>query len=145
MIEPIGNICLCIYYIYTYSFVLINVLSNIIFVYRTELKLENPNIPTRLPLLALPDSKTEQYLNFAPSDRKTDAAQNTIPFLDVQSVESNPPIPIAGAGIFHKGRLGSGGYVALRLITYDFSKHLQVDLPVNVETVVDAPNEIRSV
>ncbi|KAG6795681.1 hypothetical protein HZU73_09070 [Apis mellifera caucasica] len=112
---------------------------------RTELKLENPNIPTRLPLLALPDSKTEQYLNFAPSDRKTDAAQNTIPFLDVQSVESNPPIPIAGAGIFHKGRLGSGGYVALRLITYDFSKHLQVDLPVNVETVVDAPNEIRSV
>ncbi|XP_016912743.1 uncharacterized protein LOC107998157 isoform X2 [Apis cerana] len=112
---------------------------------RTELKFENPNIPTRLPLLALPDSKTEQYLNFAPSDRKTDAAQNTIPFLDVQSVESNPPIPIAGAGIFHKGRLGSGGYVALRLITYDFSKHLQVDLPVNVETVVDAPNEIRSV
>ncbi|XP_043787947.1 uncharacterized protein LOC122712387 isoform X1 [Apis laboriosa] len=112
---------------------------------RTELKFENPNIPTRLPLLALPDSKTEQYLNFAPSDRKTDAAQNTIPFLDVQPVESNPPIPIAGAGIFHKGRLGSGGYVALRLITYDFSKHLQVDLPVNVETVVDAPNEIRSV
>ncbi|XP_043516154.1 uncharacterized protein LOC122531915 isoform X1 [Frieseomelitta varia] len=110
---------------------------------RTELKLENPDIPIQTPLLALPDSKPQQYLNFAPSDRKKDAAQNTIPFLDIQSVESNPPVPIAGAGIFHKGRLASGGYVAMRLITYDFSKHLQVDLPPSTDTVIDAPNEIR--
>ncbi|KAK9296369.1 hypothetical protein QLX08_009591 [Tetragonisca angustula] len=112
---------------------------------RTELKLENPDIPIRTPLLALPDSKPQQYLNFAPSDRKKDAAQNTIPFLDIQSVESNPPVPIAGAGIFHKGRPASGGYVAMRLITYDFSKHLQVDLPPSTDTVIDTPNEIRVV
>ncbi|KAK1133607.1 hypothetical protein K0M31_011408 [Melipona bicolor] len=111
---------------------------------RTELKLENPDIPIRTPLLALPDSKPQQYLNFAPSDRKKDAAQNTIPFLDIQSVESNPPVPIAGAGIFHKGRSASGGYVAMRLITYDFSKHLQVDLS-PTDTVIDAPNEIRAI
>ena len=115
------------------------------FVRRTELKLENPDIPIRTPLLALPDSKPQQYLNFAPSDRKKDAAQNTIPFLDIQSVESNPPVPIAGAGIFHKGRPASGGYVAMRLITYDFSKHLQVDLPPSTDTVIDTPNEIRVV
>ncbi|XP_060813248.1 uncharacterized protein LOC132905692 isoform X2 [Bombus pascuorum] len=112
---------------------------------RTEVTFENPDIPTRLPLLALPDSKPFQYLNFAPSDQKTDVAQNTIPFIDIQPVESNPPVPIAGAGIFHKGRSGSGGFVAMRLITYDFSKHLQVDLSPSTDTVIDAPNEIRVV
>ncbi|XP_071856775.1 chemokine-like protein orion isoform X2 [Bombus fervidus] len=112
---------------------------------RTEVTFENPDIPTRLPLLALPDSKPFQYLNFAPSDQKSDVAQNTIPFIDIQPVESNPPVPIAGAGIFHKGRSGSGGFVAMRLITYDFSKHLQVDLSPSTDTVIDAPNEIRVV
>ncbi|XP_012244061.1 uncharacterized protein LOC100745545 isoform X2 [Bombus impatiens] len=112
---------------------------------RTEVTFENPDIPTRLPLLALPDSKPFQYLNFAPSDQKNDVAQNTIPFIDIQPVESNPPVPIAGAGIFHKGRPGSGGFVAMRLITYDFSKHLQVDLSPSADTVIDAPNEIRVV
>ena len=112
---------------------------------RTEVTFENPDIPTRLPLLALPDSKPFQYLNFAPSDQKNDVAQNTIPFIDIQPVESNPPVPIAGAGIFHKGRSGSGGFVAMRLITYDFSKHLQVNLSPSTDTVIDAPNEIRVV
>ncbi|XP_017880888.1 uncharacterized protein LOC108625401 isoform X2 [Ceratina calcarata] len=114
---------------------------------RSELKLDNPDIPTRAPLMTLPDSKSEhQYLNFAPSDRKTDAAQNTIPFLDIQPVESNPPIPIAGAGVFHKGRSGSGGFVALRLITYDFSPHLKVDLNTNAESsIVDNLHDMITV
>lgn len=120
-------------------------LSSIIIIFRTEVTFENPDIPTRLPLLALPDSKPFQYLNFAPSDQKNDVAQNTIPFIDIQPVESNPPVPIAGAGIFHKGRSGSGGFVAMRLITYDFNKHLQVDLSPSADTVIDAPNEIRVV
>lgn len=114
------------------------------YVYRVELKFTNPDIPIRPSVVTLPDSKSEQYLNFAPSDKKSDAAQNTIPFLDIQPIELDPPVPIAGAGIFHKGRQGSGGYVALRLITYDFSKHLQVDLPPTKETVLDAPSDMKS-
>ncbi|XP_076754957.1 chemokine-like protein orion isoform X1 [Xylocopa sonorina] len=112
---------------------------------REELALPRPDIPTRSPLLSLPDSVSEQYLNFAPSDRKSDAAQNTIPFIDIQPIEPNPPVPIAGAGVYHKGRTGSGGYVALRLITYDFSQHLQVDLSPTVETVIDDLTEIEIV
>ncbi|XP_015431568.1 PREDICTED: uncharacterized protein LOC107187895 isoform X1 [Dufourea novaeangliae] len=96
---------------------------------RTELELKNPDIPTRFKLPSLPDSKRHQYVNFAASDRIMDAAQSTIPFIDIQPIESNPPIPVSGAGIFHKGRSGSGGYVAMKLITYDFTPHLQVDLP----------------
>ncbi|XP_076160472.1 chemokine-like protein orion isoform X2 [Ptiloglossa arizonensis] len=112
---------------------------------RTELELKNPDIPTRITVPSLPDSKINQYLNFAPSDRVNDAAQNTIPFLDIQPVESNPPVPMAGAGIFHKGRKGSGGYIALKLITYDFTPHLQVDLPPAPPVIIDSPMTLNAV
>ncbi|KAL6258400.1 hypothetical protein P5V15_010358 [Pogonomyrmex californicus] len=110
---------------------------------RTELTLIEPDIPTRDPARNLPDSAENQYLNFAPSDRRKDAAQSTIPFLDIQPVVSNPPVPVAGAGIFHKGRKGSGGFVALKLITYDFAPHLQIDLP-PAPPVLETPNEIKA-
>lgn len=93
------------------------------------MELTDPDIPTRVQLPSLPDSKKHQYVNFAPSDRLMDAAQNTVPFIDIQPVESYPPVPAAGAGIYHKGRSGSGGYVALKLFTYDFTPHLSADLP----------------
>ncbi|EFN89744.1 uncharacterized protein LOC105182071 isoform X2 [Harpegnathos saltator] len=109
---------------------------------RTELTLSEPDIPIR-DSNNLPDSKVNQYLNFAPSDRRKDAAQSTVPFLDVQPVTPNPPVLIAGAGIFHKGHKGSGGFVALRLITYDFTPHLQVDLP-PAPPILDTPNEVRA-
>ena len=99
----------------------------------------HPDIPTRAFVPAMPDSKANQYLNFAPSDRGSDAAQNTIPFLDIQPLETRRPVSIAGAGIFHKGRRGSGGYVALKLITYDFAPHLQVDLPPELPIIYTPP------
>lgn len=99
------------------------------FTNRSQLELQNPDIPTRVQVPSLPDSKKHQYVNFSPSDRVKDAAQNTVPFIDIQPVISDPPVPMAGAGVFHKGRPGSGGYVALKLITYDFTPHLMVDLP----------------
>lgn len=108
---------------------------------RTELKFIEPDIPIRNPVQNEPDSAMNQYLNFAPSDRRKDAAQSTIPFLDVQPIIPNPPVPIAGAGIFHKGRKGSGGFAALKLITYDFAPHLQVDLP-PAPPILETPNEI---
>lgn len=110
---------------------------------RTELILSEPDIPIREPVQNIPDTSVNQYLNFAPSDRRKDAAQSTVPFLDVQPITPNPPVPIAGAGIFHKGRKGSGGFVALRLITYDFAPHLQVDLP-PAPPVLETPNEINA-
>ncbi|KAK0086908.1 hypothetical protein PV325_002210 [Microctonus aethiopoides] len=96
---------------------------------RNELKLNKPDIPTRASASAKPDSKSNQFLNFGPTDLEKDAAQTTIPFLDIQPVETVPAFPLSGAGIFHKGRDGSGGYVALKIMTYDFTKHLRADFP----------------
>nr|ARK19989.1 venom protein [Ampulex compressa] len=110
---------------------------------RTELDLSRPDVPTRSQAASIPDSKMNQYLNFAPSDRETDAAQSTIPFLDIQPVEPKPPVPIAGAGVYHKGRAGSGGFVALKLITYNFAPHLQADLP-PAPPIIDTPIQIKA-
>ncbi|XP_018361103.1 PREDICTED: uncharacterized protein LOC108759910 isoform X1 [Trachymyrmex cornetzi] len=110
---------------------------------RTELKYTDPDIPIHSFVPNEPDTEENQYLNFAPSDRRKDAAQSTIPFLDVQPVIPNPPVPLAGAGIFHKGRKGSGGFVALKLTTYDFAPHLQADLP-PAPPVLETPNEIKA-
>ena len=84
-------------------------------------------MPTRLKIPTLPDSKPYHYLKFGTTDFKKDVSQTTIPFLDIQPLVTNPPFPLAGAGIFHKGIEGSGGFVALRVKTYDFSNDLNID------------------
>lgn len=96
---------------------------------RKELQLSKPDVPIRQYLKHRPDSAVNQYVNFAASDREKDAAQSTIPFLDIQPVESKPALPMSGAGIFHKGTPGSGGFIAMKLVTFNFAPHLQVSLP----------------
>lgn len=54
-----------------------------------------------------------------------DAAQNTVPFIDIQDVVSNPPVPLSGVGLYHKGQDQYGGFLAPKVITYDFSPHIQ--------------------
>ena len=69
-------------------------------------------------------SMARQYVEFQTTDLKKDFGQYVVPFLDMQSVETNPPMPLAGAGLYHKGAEGSGGFLSLKLIHYDFTKHL---------------------
>ncbi|XP_023247290.1 uncharacterized protein LOC106645091 isoform X2 [Copidosoma floridanum] len=95
----------------------------------TRLKINDPDIPTRSSAQSVPDSKSNQFLLFTPTDLKKDVAQNTVPFIDIQPVEPKPPVPIAGCGIFHKGREGYGGFLALKLITYNFEPKLRSDMP----------------
>lgn len=88
------------------------------------MEISKPDISTQTPAKSVPDSKSNQYLYFAPTDLKKDAGQSTIPFIDIQPIEPKPPVPICGAGIFHKGKDGYGGFVSLKLITYNFAPHV---------------------
>lgn len=97
------------------------------------MRLTHPDIPTRSPSASIPTSTTDQYIEFTYSDIDRDAAQTTVPFLDAQKVESLQPVPLSGAGIFHKGRNYFGGYVAPKILTYDFSRHLQAAFPAGEE------------
>ncbi|KAJ8687401.1 hypothetical protein QAD02_023195 [Eretmocerus hayati] len=110
---------------------------------RTEFKLNHPDIPTRSTVQAVPDSKSNQFVTFEPTDAVKDAAQNTVPFIDTQPVEPRPPMPISGAGIFHKGRDGYGGFLALKLITYNIEPQLKSDLP-QAPPVIGMSNDINA-
>lgn len=53
-----------------------------------------------------------------------DAAQTTVPFIDVQPVTAK--VPLSGIGIYHKGRRGFGGFLAPSIFTYDFISHVKL-------------------
>uniref|UniRef100_A0A336KP84 CSON013308 protein n=1 Tax=Culicoides sonorensis TaxID=179676 RepID=A0A336KP84_CULSO len=93
---------------------------------RSEIKLNRPDIPTATSMKSLPNSYPNQFIDFTNSDFDSDAAQSTVPFIDIQEVTSEPLVPLSGIGTYHKGRDLSGGFVALKIITYDFSPHIQL-------------------
>ncbi|XP_058830636.1 uncharacterized protein LOC131689510 isoform X1 [Topomyia yanbarensis] len=95
---------------------------------RTELKLDRPHVPLLTPAKSIPDSISNQFIRFRESDRGMDAAQTTVPFFDAQPVVPTKPVPLAGAGLFHKGRPKFGGFVAPKVLTYDFGPHVQAPI-----------------
>lgn len=95
---------------------------------RTQISLSSPDIPTKA-VSNVPDSKSDQFVQFTHSDIDKDVAQTTVPFLDAQPVIPNPPTWLSGAGVFHKGARGYGGFVALKVFTFNFAPHLNYTLP----------------
>ena len=93
--------------------------------FRTEVKLDNLDVPINSGARAVPTSKTNQYLYFTTSSWETDVGQSTIPFIDLQSVETNPPVPLSGLGLIHKSSPGSGGFLSLKVFTYNFEPRMQ--------------------
>lgn len=85
---------------------------------RQKLMLNDPQVSTKSPLSSSPLSKDNQYMEFESSSVDKDAAQSTVPFIDTQDVVPNPAVPLAGLGIYHKGRKGFGGYFAPKIVTY---------------------------
>lgn len=97
---------------------------------RTPVQLTKPDVPTSPTFgKSVIDSSTNQYIEFTHTDLDRDASQTTVPFLDAQEVTSLPAFALAGAGIHHKGQKLSGGFVALKLITYDMGQHIQTPQP----------------
>uniref|UniRef100_A0AAR5PBK7 Uncharacterized protein n=1 Tax=Dendroctonus ponderosae TaxID=77166 RepID=A0AAR5PBK7_DENPD len=96
---------------------------------RTKIRLNHPDIPTRSVNPSIPTSHSDQYIEFTHTDIDRDAAQTTVPYLDAQKLESLEPVPLSGAGIFHKGRDFFGGFLAPKIFTYDVTKHMQAAFP----------------
>lgn len=91
---------------------------------RTPVKLKNPDIPTLSPSTSEIVSKSNQFIEFTHTDLDRDVGQTTVPYIDAQDVISRVPVALSGAGIFHKGRPFFGGFIGLKLITYDFQPHI---------------------
>ncbi|KAH8312100.1 hypothetical protein KR044_009410 [Drosophila immigrans] len=93
-----------------------------------QLKIDNLDLPIRSTKRSQPLSKNEQYLEFVNTGMEKDAAQTTIPFIDIQDVVSNPPVPLAGIGIYYKSSPGYGGFVAPKIISFDFADNVRMPI-----------------
>ncbi|XP_060650928.1 uncharacterized protein LOC132787692 [Drosophila nasuta] len=89
-----------------------------------ELNIDNLDLPTSSKENSQPLSKNKQYLKFVNTGLEADAGQTTIPFIDIQDVVSNPPVPLAGLGIYYKSSPGSGGFVAPKVISFDYAAYV---------------------
>jgi hypothetical protein len=103
--------------------------------HRKRLYISNPDVPTSTNDGSIVDSRSDQFLLFTHSDIDADAAQTTVPFLDAQPVAPDPPTLLAGAGIYHKGRSGYGGFIGPKVVTYDFNDHIQATFPITDDEV----------
>lgn len=98
---------------------------------RTEIKFDNPDIPTRSKSKSDMASRTNQFIEFTHSGLNADAAQTTVPYLDAQEAVPIPPVPLVGVGLYFKGNQNNGGFVGPKIFTYDISSHIQKPSPNN--------------
>lgn len=93
---------------------------------REQILLDEPDIPTRALSKSVPDIiGVKKFIEFGPTSREKDAAQTTVPFIDIQLVEPKYLVPLSGAGIYYKGQPNYGGYIAPKIVTYDYSSHIK--------------------
>lgn len=91
---------------------------------RQPLILHRTDISTKSQLKSIPYQNPNLYIEFGPTDIDDDVSQTTIPFIDIQLVEPIIPIPLSGVGLYYKGRPYYGGFIAPKLITYNFAQHI---------------------
>lgn len=66
------------------------------------------------------------YIHLSPSSFEKDLGQTVQPLLDVQDVVTYPSTPLRGIGLYHKASSGYGGFIAPRILTYDYSKFIKL-------------------
>lgn len=93
---------------------------------RTKVSLLSPDVSTRSHTPSVPDSTSDQFIEFQVTSLEKDVSQNTVPFIEATPVAPEPPVWLTGIGIYHKGQPGYGGYVAFRIATLNFSDYMTV-------------------
>lgn len=66
----------------------------------------------------------DAYIKFGPTGYLQDVGQRTIPLIDTKAVEPRYLVPIAGLGLHYKRIEYYAGYIAPKLIVYDFEPHI---------------------
>lgn len=87
---------------------------------KTKLSIQEPDAPTRTTNIQDPFDSENKFIEFEPSDIKKDLAQTTVPYIESVYLEATEPRPLSGLGLYYKGEYGFGGFVALKLVAYDF-------------------------
>ncbi|GJQ73781.1 hypothetical protein Trydic_g18721 [Trypoxylus dichotomus] len=91
---------------------------------RTKIPIDDVDVPTRTTTENIVRSARVQSVEFTPTSLEKDLAQTTVPFIDAQEVVPSAPTPLIGAGLYYKTAKGYGGFIGLKIVTYDFTDHL---------------------
>lgn len=68
--------------------------------------------------------ETNRFVTFTHSSLQADAAQTTIPFIDIQKVTTQLVTPLIGVGIYYKSEKNQACFIAPKIFTYNFTNHL---------------------
>lgn len=66
-----------------------------------------------------------KFVNFQMTSLVSDVGQNVVPYVDLREVTTDPPMPLDGVSIYHRGKKNFGGFIAPKIIHYDFTKHFE--------------------
>lgn len=92
---------------------------------QTEITLNRPSNPlSHSQNISQINNTPNAFIKFGPTDYWSDVMQLTVPFIDSQRVEPYNPIPLSGVGLYHKATVGSGGFIAPKLIVQDFEPYI---------------------
>lgn len=83
------------------------------------------NISLKSPRPSVRSTKENAFIRFGPTHNRIDVGQRTVPFLDTQKVHPQNPTPLAGIGLYYKGIAQYGGFIAPKLVVYDFEPYIQ--------------------
>ncbi|KAK0094773.1 hypothetical protein PV326_010049 [Microctonus aethiopoides] len=89
---------------------------------RIEINVKNLDDPIRCKGYDY-DRTANNYIKFYHSSVLKDGGQSTVPFIDAQPVETYPPFPLGGIGLFYRSKDGCGGYITPRIFTIDISSY----------------------
>lgn len=85
---------------------------------------DNLDIPTKSNKPSQPNFKANTYVRFGPTHKKIDLSQRTVPFIDGLKVEPKRPAPLSGVGLYYKGQSGFGGFIAPKIVLYNFASSI---------------------
>lgn len=86
---------------------------------RQQIDIQDPDSPTRTRNIQEPFDSRNKFVEFRSTDIKKDLAQLTVPYFESVALEASEPRPLSGVGVYYKGEIGFGGFIAVKLIAYD--------------------------
>lgn len=86
---------------------------------REQIIIAEPDSPTRTTNIQVPFESNNKFIEFRPTDIKKDLAQLTVPYIESVELEASEPRPLSGVGLYYKGEIGFGGFLAIKLISYE--------------------------
>lgn len=92
-----------------------------------QLELHEPDVPTKSPTKSQMYPESNEFIKLRQSDPNKGCEQTTVPYLDTTTIASY--VPLSGVGLYYKSTAGYGGFVAPKLLTYDFGPLFKIKMP----------------